>query len=73
LVPESKPWKNREILEFERRKDRRSCGPVVSPFSVLIFVKVLPSTVKKITVLDRTKEQGSAGEPLLPRCCNSHF
>jgi pyruvate-ferredoxin/flavodoxin oxidoreductase len=34
------------------------------PFSVADFVKVLPSTVKKITVLDRTKEQGSAGEPL---------
>jgi pyruvate-ferredoxin/flavodoxin oxidoreductase len=34
------------------------------PFSAADFVKVLPSTVKKITVLDRTKEPGSAGEPL---------
>ena len=34
------------------------------PFSVEHFVRVLPPTVKKIAVLDRTKEPGSAGEPL---------
>ena len=34
------------------------------PFSKKYLEKVLPSTVKKIAVLDRTKEQGSAGEPL---------
>lgn len=34
------------------------------PFSVEAFVKVLPTTVKTIAVLDRTKEPGSAGEPL---------
>ena len=34
------------------------------PFSVEYFVKVLPETVKVIAVLDRTKEPGSAGEPL---------
>lgn len=34
------------------------------PFSVEHFVKVLPETVKKIAVLDRTKEPGSIGEPL---------
>ena len=34
------------------------------PFSVSHFVKVLPPTVKAIAVLDRTKEPGSAGEPL---------
>jgi len=34
------------------------------PFSVKDFVKVIPSTVKKIAVLDRTKEPGSIGEPL---------
>jgi len=34
------------------------------PFAIDEFVKVLPSTVKKIAVLDRTKEPGSAGEPL---------
>jgi len=34
------------------------------PFSVEHFVKSLPATVKKIAVLDRTKEPGAAGEPL---------
>ena len=34
------------------------------PFSTKYFLKALPKTVKKIAVLDRTKEAGSSGEPL---------
>ena len=34
------------------------------PFSAKYLLKVLPKTVKKITVLDRTKEPGANGEPL---------
>jgi pyruvate-ferredoxin/flavodoxin oxidoreductase len=34
------------------------------PFSIDKFIEALPSTVKTIAVLDRTKEPGSAGEPL---------
>ncbi|MCJ7758235.1 MAG: pyruvate:ferredoxin (flavodoxin) oxidoreductase, partial [Gillisia sp.] len=34
------------------------------PFSISHFIKELPETVKKIAVLDRTKEPGSTGEPL---------
>ncbi|MDP4159598.1 MAG: pyruvate:ferredoxin (flavodoxin) oxidoreductase, partial [Bacillota bacterium] len=34
------------------------------PFSSDYFFKVLPPTVKKVAVLDRTKEPGSKGEPL---------
>ena len=34
------------------------------PFSAEHFVAALPPTVKTIAVLDRTKEPGSAGEPL---------
>ena len=34
------------------------------PFSIKHFLEALPVTVKKIAVLDRTKESGSAGEPL---------
>ncbi len=34
------------------------------PFSEKYFFKALPNTVKKIAVLDRTKEPGSPGEPL---------
>jgi pyruvate-ferredoxin/flavodoxin oxidoreductase len=34
------------------------------PFSDRYFLSVLPKTVKKIAVLDRTKEPGAPGEPL---------
>ncbi|AVR44387.1 pyruvate:ferredoxin (flavodoxin) oxidoreductase [Christiangramia fulva] len=34
------------------------------PFSIEHFIDKLPKTVKKIAVLDRTKEPGSTGEPL---------
>ncbi|MBA4376680.1 MAG: pyruvate:ferredoxin (flavodoxin) oxidoreductase [Anaerolinea sp.] len=34
------------------------------PFSVEHFLKAIPSTVKTLAVLDRTKEPGSVGEPL---------
>ncbi|MEG1609336.1 MAG: 2-oxoacid:acceptor oxidoreductase family protein, partial [Clostridia bacterium] len=34
------------------------------PFNVHKFVEAIPKTVKNITVLDRVKESGSAGEPL---------
>lgn len=34
------------------------------PFSADYLKKVLPKSVRKIAVLDRTKESGSAGEPL---------
>lgn len=34
------------------------------PFSSKYFLKALPKSVKKIAVLDRTKEAGSVGEPL---------
>jgi len=34
------------------------------PFSIQHFVDAIPASVKRITVLDRTKETGSVGEPL---------
>ncbi len=34
------------------------------PFSTKYFLDALPDTVKRIAVLDRTKENGSLGEPL---------
>ncbi len=34
------------------------------PFSANAFVQAIPDSVKKITVLDRTKEPGALGEPL---------
>ncbi|MDB9481251.1 pyruvate:ferredoxin (flavodoxin) oxidoreductase, partial [Dolichospermum circinale CS-537/05] len=34
------------------------------PFDIARFIEALPNSVKSIAVLDRTKEAGSAGEPL---------
>jgi len=39
------------------------------PFSIKHFLKDLPATVQKVTVLDRTKEPGSLGEPLYLDVC----
>jgi len=39
------------------------------PFSVEYMMKAMPETVKKIAVLDRTKESGSLGEPLYLDVC----
>ena len=44
---------------------------VYRPFSVEDFLNSLPKTVKKIAVLDRTKEPGSIGEPLYLDICAS--
>ncbi|QXM07148.1 pyruvate:ferredoxin (flavodoxin) oxidoreductase [Crassaminicella indica] len=43
------------------------------PFSEKYFFDVLPKTVKKIAVLDRTKEPGSLGEPLYQDVCTLFY
>ncbi len=43
------------------------------PFSPKYFFDVLPKTVEKIAVLDRTKEPGALGEPLYLDVCNLFF
>ena len=43
------------------------------PFPADRFVKALPASVKKIAVLDRTKESGSLGEPLYQDVINALF
>ncbi len=49
-------------------KKRKKVGLVIvrlyRPFDSAALVKALPKKVKRITVLDRTKEPGGAGEPL---------
>ena len=40
------------------------------PFSADYFLKAVPATVKKIAVLDRTKEPGAMGEPLYQDVCS---
>ncbi|MFQ7292900.1 MAG: pyruvate:ferredoxin (flavodoxin) oxidoreductase [Monoglobales bacterium] len=39
------------------------------PFCVEKFIEAIPKTVKKISVLDRTKEPGALGEPLYLDVC----
>ena len=41
------------------------------PFDAKAFVKALPSTVKAIAVLDRTKDPGANGEPLYQDVCTA--
>ena len=57
----------RETVDYLRKKGEK-VGVInvhlYRPFSVKYLLDVLPKTVKKISVLDRTKESGSIGEPL---------
>ena len=43
------------------------------PFSVEHLLKVIPQTVEKICVIDRTKEPGSNGEPLYLDVCSAFY
>ena len=43
------------------------------PFSIKHFLAALPATVMQIAVLDRTKESGSAGDPLYLDVVNAIF
>ena len=42
------------------------------PFSINHFLDTIPSTVRKIAVLDRTKEPGAVGEPLYVDVCSAY-
>jgi len=57
----------RETVEYLRKRGERVGVLQVHlfrPFSAAHFVQALPSTVRALAVLDRTKEPGSLGEPL---------
>ncbi|MFQ8601600.1 MAG: pyruvate:ferredoxin (flavodoxin) oxidoreductase [Anaerovoracaceae bacterium] len=57
-----------EAIDYANSKGRKTGLVVVRlyrPFSQKYFLEAVPDTVKKIAVLDRTKEPGSMGEPLL--------
>jgi pyruvate-ferredoxin/flavodoxin oxidoreductase len=57
-----------EAIDYMTNKIEEKVGVVkvrlYRPFGVEQLLAALPDTVKKITVLDRTKEPGSIGEPL---------
>ncbi len=56
-----------EVIDYLRKK-KKKVGIVevhlYRPFSQKYLLNVIPKTVKKIAVLDRTKEPGGVGEPL---------
>lgn len=56
-----------ETVEYLREQGRKVGAVNVHlfrPFAMDRFIEALPKTVKRIAVLDRTKEPGSMGEPL---------
>ncbi len=56
-----------ETIEYLNAKGKKTGMLVVHlyrPFSAKYFMQALPKTVKRITVLDRTKEPGANGNPL---------
>jgi pyruvate-ferredoxin/flavodoxin oxidoreductase len=53
-----------EVLNSNHEKTGFVNVHLYRPFSVSDFINVIPDTVKKIAVLDRTKEPGSIGEPM---------
>jgi len=58
----------KEVVDYLNEKEGKKVGMVnvhlYRPFSVKHLFASLPATVKRIAVLDRTKEQGAPGEPL---------
>ncbi|MGE5455761.1 MAG: pyruvate:ferredoxin (flavodoxin) oxidoreductase [Ignavibacteriales bacterium] len=54
----------KETIDFLKGKIGLIEVHLYRPFSSKYLLSVLPETVKKIAVLDRTKEAGSLGEPL---------
>lgn len=54
------------VVELARQGERVGALSVAlfRPFSVSHFLEQLPTSVRRIAVLDRTKEPGSVGEPL---------
>ena len=57
----------REVVDYLNAKGGKVGVVVVHlyrPFSAKHLLKVVPKSVKKITVLDRTKEPGANGDPL---------
>jgi pyruvate-ferredoxin/flavodoxin oxidoreductase len=58
----------RETIDYLRKVEGRKVGLLTvylyRPFSAKYFMDVLPNSVERICVIDRTKEPGSLGEPL---------
>ena len=63
-----------EVVDYLRAKGEKVGFIQVHlyrPFSLKHLLKVIPKTVKTISVLDRTKEPGAMGEPLYEDVCTA--
>ena len=66
----------RETIDFMATQGKKVGLLVVHlyrPFSAKYFMNVLPKTVKRISVLDRSKEPGANGEPLYLDICELFY
>lgn len=57
----------KEVIDYENKKGNKLGLIIVRlyrPFAKKDFLNTIPSSVKKVAVLDRTKESGASGEPL---------
>ena len=57
----------REAIDYQMKQGKKVgmiSVPLYRPFSVKHLLAAVPKTVKRIAVLDRTKEPGAEGEPL---------
>ena len=58
----------KEVIDYKMNHEGKKVGLInvhlYRPFSIEHFLNAMPKTVKRIAVLDRTKEHGSVGEPL---------
>jgi pyruvate-ferredoxin/flavodoxin oxidoreductase len=60
-----------DFLDAEKEKVGVLKVRLYRPLDAKAFVKMLPPNVRRIAVLDRTKEPGAGGEPLYLDCVNA--
>jgi pyruvate-ferredoxin/flavodoxin oxidoreductase len=62
-----------DFLDAEKEKVGVLKVRLYRPLDAKAFVKMLPPNVRRIAVLDRTKEPGAGGEPLYLDCVNALY
>ncbi len=67
----------KETIDYLAEKEGRKIGVIsvhlFRPFSLKYFKRALPKSVKRVAVLDRTKECGANGEPLAQEVRNALY
>jgi pyruvate-ferredoxin/flavodoxin oxidoreductase len=66
----------KETIDYLKEKGKKTGLITVHlyrPFSAKYLMNILPSSVKRITVLDRCKEPGANGDPLYLDICESFY